>query len=104
MPLRSASLDQVIVDDEEPFLRIPLYARLKDLLRRSGYHFRIPTGGGASASWDRVLFLNLTFWNGEEGGDVICDEHVPADVIAHAGWHQVVRQLLEPQEAPRPSA
>jgi hypothetical protein len=45
-------------------------------------------------SWDRALFLNLTFWNGADGADVLCDEHIPADVVAHVAWHHLVDRQL----------
>jgi len=34
---------------------------------------------------DRALFLNLTFWGASEGGDVLVDAHVPADVVRSRG-------------------
>ena len=61
------------------------------MVRGSGHRFLVPAPGPAAAvSWDRALFLNLTFWNGKEAADVLCDEHIPADVIAHVAWHHVV--------------
>jgi hypothetical protein len=94
MPLRTVSLDELVIDDEASFASIPLYPRLKAALRRSGHRFLLPAGG-APASWDRVLFLNLTYWNGEEGADVLVDEHLAADVVTHIAWHHVVGERVK---------
>jgi hypothetical protein len=86
---RLVTLDELTVDDRPSFAGVAVYGRLEGLLRRSGHRFRIPEGG-RTASWDRALFLNLTYWNQEEGADVLCDDHIPADVVAHVGWHEAV--------------
>jgi hypothetical protein len=91
MPLRTVSLDQLAIDDEAAFATIALYPRLKEVLRGSGHRFQIPTG---AATWDRVLFLNLTYWNGEAGTDVLCDEHLAADVVTHIAWHHLTGTRL----------
>lgn len=81
------------IEDEESFRHVQLYADLKEVLRRDGYSFRtLPEGH--SASWDRALFLNLTFWGAAEGGDVLVDDSVPADVVAHVAWHRLAFKAL----------
>jgi hypothetical protein len=92
MPLRTVSLDQLVIDDEPAFATIALYPRLKEVLRQSGHRFQLPTGG--VTTWDRVLFLNLTYWNGEAGTDVLCDEHLAADVVTHIAWHHLAGTRL----------
>jgi hypothetical protein len=91
--MRTVSLDELIIDDERSVRGIALYDRLKQALRRSNHRFQIPEAG-AQASWDRVLFLNLTYWSGAQAADVLCDEHIPADVVAHVAWHQIVSRQL----------
>jgi hypothetical protein len=93
MPLRTVSLDELTIDDEAAFSKLPLYPRLKELLRRSGHRFYVPAPG-TPASWDRALFLNLTYWNGEEGADVLCDQHLAADVVTHIAWHHLVGEQV----------
>jgi hypothetical protein len=93
MPLRKVSLEELTIDDEASFASVPLYPRLKEVLRRSGHRFYIPAPG-TLASWDRALFLNLTYWNGEEGADVLCDQHLAADVVTHIAWHHVVSEQV----------
>ena len=60
MPLRDLTLDDLIIDDEVSFRHVVLYARLKEALRRARHRFQVLTGD-SQASWDWVLFLNLTF-------------------------------------------
>jgi hypothetical protein len=95
MGMRTLTLDELIIDDERSLGGVALYQRLKAALRRSGHRFQIP-GAGEQASWDRVLFLNLTYWSGgEQGADVLCDEHIPADVVAHVAWHALAGRELQ---------
>jgi hypothetical protein len=78
---------------------VALYARLKEALRRSRHRFQVPTGDG-QASWDRALFLNLTFWSAGDEASVLCDEHIAPDVIAHTAWHHLAaKALASPQGA-----
>jgi hypothetical protein len=93
MPLRAVDLDQLTIDDEDSFAVVALYPRLKAALRKSGHRFYLPEGG-VPRSWDRALFLNLTFWSGADGADVLCDEHLAADVVTHIAWHAVVGDRL----------
>jgi hypothetical protein len=90
---RLVKLDELTIDDRAAFRIVAVYGRLEEILRRSAHGFRIPEGRRA-VSWDRALFLNLTYWNEDEGADVLCDDHIPADVVAHVGWHKVVSQGL----------
>ena len=90
---RLVTLDDLTIDDRSSFAGIAIYGRLEQTLRRSAHRFRIPERGRA-VSWDRALFLNLTYWNEDEGADVLCDDHIPADVVAHVGWHEVVSGAL----------
>jgi hypothetical protein len=86
-------LDDLTIDDERSFRHVGLYADLKEVLRRDDYSFRILPETRA-ATWDRALFLNLTFWGASEGGDVLVDAHVPADVVAHIAWHRLAVHRL----------
>jgi hypothetical protein len=89
--LRRLTLDELTIDDERAMRGVAAYARLKEAVRRSSHRFLVPdAAAGASLSWDRALFLNLTFWNDAEGTDVLCEARLPADVVAHVAWHHVV--------------
>jgi len=94
MGMRTLTLDELTIDDERSLGGLALYQRLKQSLRRSGHRFQIPLAG-EQAGWDRVLFLNLTYWSGgEPAADVLCDEHIPADVVAHVAWHALASREL----------
>jgi hypothetical protein len=93
VPLRSLSLDELTIDDEASFRGVALYARLKEALRASGHRFKV-AAAGETASWDRALFLNLTFWSPTEEASVLVDGHVAPDVVAHTALHHVVGRAL----------
>jgi hypothetical protein len=93
VPLRSLTLDDLTIDDELSFRGVALYARLKDALRAAGHRFKV-AAPGETASWDRALFLNLTFWSPTEEASVLVDEHVAPDVVAHTALHHVVGRAL----------
>jgi hypothetical protein len=82
------TIDELTIDDEDSFKHVGLYEDLKEVLRRAKYPFRV-LPEGASARWDRALLLNLTYWGASEGGDVLVDRHLAADVVAHAAWHHL---------------
>jgi hypothetical protein len=92
--LRSVSLDDLTIEDEASFAHVAAYAWLKRVLRRSGHQFQIPAAG-EQLSWDRAVFLNLTYWNGD-GADVLCDDRIAADVVAHVAWHHLASAHLAP--------
>ncbi len=103
MQFRPATLDELTIDDRAPAVGVAIYQRLEAFLRGSGHRFLIPEAG-QQASWDRALFLNLTYWNAEAGADVLCDDHIPADVVAHVAWHELAtRRIAPPPGSPRRS-
>jgi hypothetical protein len=91
--LRRILLDELIITDEASFKHVALYGRLKNVLRETKYPFHV-AAGGAPLSWDRATFLNLTFWNAEEGADLLCENSIPADVVAHVAWHHLATTRL----------
>jgi hypothetical protein len=101
MSLRTVSLDQLTIDDEQSVGQVPPYPRLKQALLDSGHRFCLPPEG-ETASWDRVVFLNLTYWT-ETGVDVLCDDHIAADVVASATnpLLQLPEELSRQRSAPR---
>jgi hypothetical protein len=102
--LERRTLDDLEIEDEASFGHVGLYADLKDVLLRSKCRFRVLSGAEAQR-WDRALFLNLTFWGANEGGDVLVDEVIPADVVTHVAWHQLAaRALVDEPGGPLSSA
>jgi hypothetical protein len=92
MPLRHVPLSQLTLLGERAFRSIPVYAALKRMLLADGFTVRVPEA--AQASRDRVLFLNLTYWNARDPSDVLVDDTLEADVLAHAAWHHAARKAL----------
>src|ERR1019366_9879676 len=86
-------LDDLVIDDEASFRHVGLYADLKEILRRDGYEFRV-LPASSEGRWDRALLLNLTFWASGTGGDVLVDDHLSADVVAHVAWHHLASRAL----------
>ncbi|MCW5835253.1 MAG: hypothetical protein KIS78_22825 [Labilithrix sp.] len=87
------TLDDLKIEDERSFRHVALYGDLKEVLRRDRYGFRVLPERSAGR-WDRALLLNLTFWGASSGGDVLVEEKIPADVVAHAAWHHLAARAL----------
>ncbi len=98
--LRSCGLDDLVIDDEASFRHVGLYADLKEVLRRDGYAFRL-LPASSEGRWDRALLLNLTFWASGAGGDVLVDDHLSADVVAHVAWHHLASRALGSAGSPQ---
>ncbi len=90
--LAERTVDELAIIDEPSFRPIAVYADLKEILRRDNYVFRVLSDRSA-ARWDRALFLNLTYWD-VGAGDVLDDQRVAADVVAHAAWHHLAAIAL----------
>jgi hypothetical protein len=105
MSLRAHSLDQLTIDDDSAAAGLEIYRLLKEVVRTAPIRFLVADGASTSAtvSWDRALFLNLTFWNAQDGADVLSEDHIPADVVAHVAWHHVVARELSKAAGPGPS-
>jgi hypothetical protein len=109
VPLSSVTLDELTIVDEASFAHVAAYAQLKRALRKCDHRFHVPAQG-SHLSWDRAAFLNLTFWSAEASADVLCEDSIPADVVAHIAWHQLAGPALarlvphDSQAARAPSA
>ena len=97
--LEDKTIDDLSIDDEASLRHVALYADLKEVLRRAEYRFRV-LPETAPARWDRALFLNLTFWGSRGGGDVLVDDHIAADVVAHVAWHHLAASAFAREDAP----
>jgi hypothetical protein len=93
LALRTCTIDELEIEDERSFRHVGLYADLKEILRRDGYRVRV-LPEALAGRWDRALFLNLTFWGADEGGDVLEGDVIPADVVAHAAWHHLAARAF----------
>jgi hypothetical protein len=59
--------------------------------------------GRYAERWDRTLLLNLTFWGQDEGGDILLDVPLGADVVCHIAWHHLAARAFV-AAGERPSA
>jgi len=91
--LQRVVLDDLTITDEASFAHVAIYARLKRVLQQAKYPFHVGAHG-TELSWDRAAFLNLTFWSSEDGADVLCDNSIAADVVAHVAWHHLATTQL----------
>ncbi|MFO0562711.1 MAG: hypothetical protein U0269_32130 [Polyangiales bacterium] len=90
----TVTLDALAIDDEEAFEHMALYAPLARVVREDALTFRVAPAGSAQATWARALFLNLTFWHGDDTSDVLRERRIPADVVAHCAWHHLAKGAL----------
>jgi hypothetical protein len=90
---RTLGLDQLTVGDEASFRHVGIYARLRAAVRHAQHRFQVPEEG-ERASWDRALFLNLTYWSQAAESSVLCDAHITPDVVAHTAWHHLAGRFL----------
>jgi hypothetical protein len=96
---RKVPLSDLVLDDEESFSHVGLYADLRRVVEAADHRFLVLHGQVRRATWDRALFLNLTYWHAAEPVDVLVDEHLAADVVAHVAWHTLAaRHLAAPGE------
>jgi hypothetical protein len=102
LSFETRTLDDLTIEDEPSFRHVGLYADLKQVLRRADFRFRVLPANG-KATWDRALFLNLTYWRPEAGGDVLLDATIPADVVAHVAWHHLAGVALAATPGAPPS-
>ena len=91
--LSTRTIDELTIEDERSFRHVALYTDLKEVLRRAAYPFRVLPESLAGRG-DRALLLNLTFWGADAGGDVLDQDTLPADVVAHAAWHHLAAKAL----------
>ena len=97
--MRSLTIDELDIEDEDSFSHVGLYADLKQVLRAGGYRFQIlPPGPGAR--WDRAVMLSRTYWGAADGSEILVEPSIPADVVAHAAWHHLAARELAPPGAP----
>lgn len=81
------------VRDERSFRHVALYGSLKEILRRSRYRFGVLSPGTVRRD-DHALFLNLTYWSADAGGDIVADGSIDADVVTHVAWHHLAARAL----------
>ncbi len=98
----ACSMADLRIDDEASFKHVGLYGDLYAALVGAKYTFRVLPDEFRDR-WDHALLLNLTFWGAADGGDVLTERRLDADVVMHVAWHVLAHGALVP-EGMRPSA
>lgn len=94
MKLEIATLPELEIEDERSLSHVAIYADLKRALIASRHPFAVPAQRGDVMSWDRAVFLNLTFYDPARPLDVLTDRRIAADVVAHVAWHVAAQRAL----------
>jgi hypothetical protein len=90
MPLTRLTLADLTVEDESSFRHVAIYAALKAALKKDGVSFAL----GSSKREDQALLLNLAFWKPGDVLEILADDHISADQVAHNAWHHIVARQL----------
>ena len=83
--MRTMSLLELHIEDEASFRHVAIYADLKAALRRHDAKFCVD---------DAAELLNLAFWRPAGVAEVLRDEVISADQVAHNAWHVVAAAAL----------
>lgn len=83
--MRTVAFEQLHIEDEPSFRHVAIYADLKAALKRSGAKFGID---------DAAQVLNLAFWKPGDIAEVLHDDVIAADQVAHNAWHVVAGAAL----------
>ncbi|MEY3015593.1 MAG: hypothetical protein RIT45_4328 [Pseudomonadota bacterium] len=98
LSLRHLPLAELHIEDKTAMRPIAIYAALERRLLADDY--RVSVLPKDAARWDHALLLNLAFWEAQQGGDILTDRSVPADVVCHMAWHHVATAALATPGAP----
>lgn len=93
--LRSASLADLSIEDERSFHHVGLYRELKRAMVERDLRFLVAVPGGGVDRYEDTLLLNLAFWHPDEVSEVLVDELLTADQLAHNAWHRLANEHLE---------
>jgi hypothetical protein len=86
------TIDALTIEDEQSFRHVALYADLENVLRSDDYTFCVQRGRKVRS--DRALLLNLTYFCASDGGDILAQPSLPADVVTHVAWHHLAARAL----------
>ena len=100
MALRRMAIEALEIEDEASFRHVAIYAALKRALVHDGVQFAAPEPGPIATDADTLL-LNLAFYKPGGVAEILVDEHISADQLAHSAWHHVVARHLGDHAAGR---
>jgi hypothetical protein len=83
-------LDRLEIDDESSFRHVAIYGALRERMTRDAVTFAV----AKSASEDDVALLNLAFYRPGDVAEILVEERLTADQLAHNAWHHVCHAHL----------
>lgn len=90
MALSYKMLDDLTIEDERSMSHVAVYAELRRWLRGAGVRFAVMDGPRS----DHALVLNLAFWRPGDLAEVLADDVITADQLAHNAWHALAAAKL----------
>ncbi|MBM4356606.1 MAG: hypothetical protein FJ096_00695 [Deltaproteobacteria bacterium] len=92
--LIARSLAELTLVDEGSFRHVGLYRELKRKMTACDLRFLVPTAASRLDRPDAVTLLNLAFWSPDDVAEVLVDEVLTADQLAHNAWHRLAHDAL----------
>lgn len=90
MALLYKMLDDLTIEDERSMSHVGVYGELNRWLRGAGVRFAVLDGPRS----DHALVLNLAFWRPGDLAEVLADDVITADQLAHNAWHALAAARL----------
>jgi hypothetical protein len=90
MGLSRFALADLTIEDERSLAHVAIYSDLKRWMMRRDVRFFVMEGGRT----DHALLLNLAFWRPGEVAEVLRDDVITADQVAHNAWHALAADAL----------
>ncbi len=90
--LRTVALADLTLEDERSFRHVGVYHELKRVFTAAAPTFCVPATSALGPDAARVL--NLALWRPGGVAEVLPDEHLTADQLAHNAWHLVAHGAL----------
>lgn len=91
MALLHKTLAELTVEDERSMSHVAIYGRLRRWLQSANVRFAVMD----HARPDHALVLNLAFWRPGDLAEVLADDVIVADQLAHNAWHALAAARLE---------
>jgi hypothetical protein len=90
--LRTVALADLTIDDERSFRHVGIYQELKRAIAPFGLKFNVPASPALGPDATRVL--NLAFWQPGQVAEVLPEDRMAADQLAHNAWHLMAQVAL----------
>jgi hypothetical protein len=91
MGLAWHGMKDLTIEDERSLSHVEIYDQLKQRMLAADVRFGVLEGERV----DHALVLNLAFWRPGEVAEVLSDDVITADQLAHNAWHWLAAEALE---------